>query len=368
MTAVRKNSFRDRKRILAAATLSLLVLIISVLTISSVRAEDIDDDEDSEILSEITNEDYNSLVDEVNDENEFMERLDEIFNPDKDENGNETLLHALMQGDRAPVKAGRDIIMAIGILLVILYTVIQVFKSMQREDQSLETLIRIIFLAIFGVMVVVYSYDIANGLDKLGHTIQAGIRNAVVNPDYDPAQLGKKAVEVAEATEENKNLFTVVGDFLKGVWEGVKDSFIVELFTDPWGFVYSKVVTGITNIALKFTFYAILTSAYGLLFEMIIRKMFIPIAVADLMAEGVRGPAVRYMKNYFGLYVRIAIFYIIVYLLLYIQDWAADASNFNTARSINTVLGPFGVMICVRAAAKALMSATGGLVKEVLGS
>ena len=365
-------SFKKRKRILLVSILSLILLILIVVSIPLVRAEDEEEDntDNIEVLSDVEDEDYNSLLDVIEDEHKYMQRLDRLFDPSEtDADGNKTILYTLMDDENAPAKAGRSIIMAIGLLLVILYTVIQVIKSLQRADQSLETLFRILLLAIIGVLVVIYSYDIVTKIEQIGHLLQTGIRNAVVGSEYESLPVVRKTVEFVEQTEENPNLFQTIGNWLKNVWVGIQNAanWISALFQNVWKWIYSKIITMITNIGLAITFYAILTSAYGLLFEMVIRKMFMPIAVADLMAEGVRGPAVKYMKNYFGVYIRIGMFYIILYMLLYMQGWVADNANFQMAVGINTRLGPFGAMICIRAAAKALINATGSLTKEALG-
>ena len=101
---------------------------------------------------------------------------------------------------------------------------------------------------------------------------------------------------------------------------------------------------------------------------MIFRKMFMPLALAGIVTDGVRGPAMRYVKGYLACYIRIGIFFVLVYLCTFMENWAIDISHSVEAMKIHTVLGSVGVIICMRTAIKSLINATGDLAKEIMGA
>lgn len=387
MREIQKRSFRERKRILAAAVLSLLALLIAVLTVTTAFAAPEDDGDEQDTESDLLPEDYNDLILELEKEHKYMKRIDQLFMPgslvvnDDTEEGAETetaddeekntytsLMQELMDGNNAPAVVTKDITTAIGIVLVIIYTIFQVMKSLQRQDQSIESLFRILLITFAGILLVIFSYEIMGLIDRLGYIFQVGVRNAVAGSKYEKVEIPLKVVPKQEAVE-GEGLIKGIARWIGNIGIGLENAgnWALHLLKSVWGWAYSGAVKFFTNIGLAITFYAILGSAYGLLFEFVVRKIFMPIAIADVMAEGVRGPGVRYLKNYFGMYLRIGMFFIILYMLLFCQGWLTDQYNHHAARQVNTIMGTFGVMICVRGAAKSLMNASGGLIKEVIG-
>ena len=152
------------------------------------------------------------------------------------------------------------------------------------------------------------------------------------------------------------------------------------------------------KILMYFTFYSILVSVYGLLFELVIRRIFTPIAITGIAVEVIRSPGVRYLKRYFAMYIRLAMYVVIISLCCRASSWAlsgygskmtmigtgtltGSTSGFGAiVRTLlmgggnlynNGSIMPFLNMIltitCIRAATKALMSSTAQIAVEVVG-
>lgn len=319
----------------------------------------------------LDDEDYNEILTVSEGQHKYLSQLDSIFStvgPTEENDNTPSLMWSLMEASNSPVKAGREIIMAFGVVFVIFYGITEMLKMLKNEDGApVELILRVLILTVVGVMFVIYIYDILTLIENLGHELVSGIRDSVAGYEYTTVTYQK--IDIPEATLEAasevtwfdevkfwfKSTFDSIGNWFKDIVDGIKSS------------IYSGIIKLFANIGLTFTFYTIIASAYGLLFEMVLRKMFMPIAVADLMADGMRSPAVRYLKSYFAVYIRIGMFYVLVQLCLFMEKWAEQLANYDIAKSINTVLGPIGVCICARMATKALLNATGGLAKEVIG-
>ena len=48
-------------------------------------------------------------------------------------------------------------------------------------------------------------------------------------------------------------------------------------------------------------------TAYSILIELVVKRCFVPLAIADIGYEGLRSSGVRYIKNYFGIYIKEAL-------------------------------------------------------------
>ena len=317
---------------------------------------------------ELEGTDYNEILNIAESQHKYLSRLDSMFTCEEG-----TLMYELLEGSGSPVKTGREIMTAIGAAIVMLYGFIELIRALRSENKdAVSVILRITILTVTGLLLVIYVYDILSFIEKIGGLLVDGFKD--ITGGYETAYITYERKEVIEEAEETiksadgiNTFWSSITAWVKNAWETSTD-WISAITANLGKSIRAGFIKGIANIGLSLTFYSILTGAYGLLFEMVIRKIFMPLAMADLMAEGIRSPAVRYLKNYFGMYIRIIMFLIILYILHYTEYWAAAYDSAEAAWSVNTFLGPLGVVMCSRAAAKALMSATGALSKEILGS
>ena len=322
----------------------------------------------------LTDEDYNKIVEEMDREYKDLFRLNELFTiREGTEDKAGSLMWTLLESPVSPVCIGRKVIMVVGVALVLGYTAVAILKALQRSDTSMESFFRILALAVAGILIVVLSYDILKWIEQLGQILVQAVRDSVTKGflnGADPSLGYAKKTIVEEAGDAPPSItdgfFRFIGFYIAELFRdivlGVKNFFV-----SVWNLIYSKFHLLVMSLGLKITFYLILTSAYGLLFELVLRKIFLPVAMADLMLQGLRSPAVRYLKNHLGVYVRIAIFYILLYTLIYMEHWCAMASNHSTTLKTNTFLGAFGVILCVRMAIKSMINGSSAFAKEVLG-
>ena len=292
----------------------------------------------------------------------------------------QTLMGTLFESRSGPAYVGRGIILALGIVMVLIMGVIKTVSELKRTDDiSMEGLMRPILIMIMGLIVVIFSYDISNTVDKLGNTVARGIRRTALEgmgslelPYFDVSALIEEDEQAeeeeaeGEEEEDDRGLLRKAWDW---VWEKLQDAAtaIKFLFMGIFQYFFSKMIGFIFRIVMIFTFYSLICSGYGLLFELIIRKMFFPIGVASIVSDGIRGPAMRYMKSYLAIYLRIGIFYLLIYLCTFIEVWAADITHIREAHEINPILGCIGVVLCTRTAIKSLITSSGDIAREIVG-
>lgn len=121
---------------------------------------------------------------------------------------------------------------------------------------------------------------------------------------------------------------------------------------------------------------------YSAIFELKIRQILAPMAVATISFEGARGSGVRFLKKYLACFLKIAIYFLVAWigycLSMYFYKRILNNDNINTAnledkREGAADIGAPGVMDAIMmllsnvVCAMAMMQ-TGGIADEVVGS
>ena len=355
------DSFQRRKRVLALSLLSLSVLfLVLVIGVPSGFASDIE--------KELTEDDYDSFMGLADVQNTYLKNLATIFETsgpsagdgtakesgERSENaGHETLMYSLMEEDKAIGLIGRKICMATGLILVIASSVIQLMMMVEREEAASETLMRIIATTVIGFIVVMYTYDVLTMMESLGTALFKGIT---------------KAMDEVARNANNSVLVPKTGGSMVSAetFDLEAGRAVVDLKDATFGSYIRRGLFGaVAMLALYGTFYSIVTAAYGLVFELVLRKVFAPIAFADFISGGFRSPGARFVRNYLGVYLRMAMFAVIVVLGYAAMQWGF--SHREQAASMHMVLGRAGLVICVRFAMRALITASGQTAREIVG-
>lgn len=298
----------------------------------------------------ISTDQYKALCEEMSEEISVMEELHELFYVKGPEDP--SMLYSLMEAGNSPVKTGRSILSVFGISLICIYSGIQLYKMLQREEESIETIMRILTTAFIGILAVIYIHDILTEIEKLGNMFITKLYNESYRAADTKITYHMFKGEDIEISIAFKDIFTK--QFYKNIVLLIRN------------FLLSEAAYGIGRICLFFTFYSIITSAYALIFELVIRKMFAPLAMADLTLNGPRSASIKYIKGYLGMYIRIAVMLVVVALGVFVQHWAENPANGSVALEMNDRLGALGVAICSRMAMKATMNTSGELVRGLL--
>ena len=343
-------SFQERKRILVLSLLFIILLgIILGFGINRAFASQF----------EISASDNREILELAEQQNRYLKNLSRLFVSDEG-NGSPSLMYSLMDEENAIGKIGKKVCMATGMILILAYAGIQLIQMAQREDESLETIMRILLTCIIGYFLVIYVEDIMAGIEGLGNTIYSAISTAA-----DKLDSGQTLQEAMSGTGGS---ISASGFSLEGNADTSEAA--ANAINNVSKLINGGVAGFIGAILMYFTFYTILTSAYGLVFELVIRKIFAPIAMADFVTEGFRSPGARYLKNYLGVYIRISIFCIVIILGFCASVWAVQNKEVSSVMGSGIMtrgIGATGAIYCIRFAMKALMNASGQITKEMLG-
>ena len=83
--------------------------------------------------------------------------------------------------------------------------------------------------------------------------------------------------------------------------------------------VLTRAVTGIIWLLLKF---AVMVMSYKLILELLIRRVFMPVALLGIMTEGPRNPGFNYLKKFFACYIKVFIYMLALGVGEYLASFA----------------------------------------------
>ncbi len=253
-----------------------------------------------------------------------------------------------------------------GALFVFINTAIQVGKEIGRGEITYESLLRIFTFFILSLILVTNTSKIVNVLDRVGYTITAQTTSSITGEE--PAELSNmegddeahEELSTMENNQQPKSLITLIVDGLKNynnVWlenkernkrqqeqleKQQKEMTLYEDFknalidtygngsgrgNDADGHKFKSNYTGsirdmchnlISNFNLMLLYFVLgitirLTDIvfFSILIELVLRKAFAPIAMAECARSGFEGAGFEFFKGYAALYIRIAMMYVI---------------------------------------------------------
>jgi len=170
-----------------------------------------------------------------------------------------------------------DITMAVGLLWVIgitFFTIIKEFAT--NANISIDTWIKAILKIIVGFALILYCIPIMDALDNAGNKIL----NFVCNSNL-----------------SSQNAQTISQNLL--------------------GFVYAGFIVTFVMAYLYIAY-------FGYLFEFLLRRIFMPIAIGNIVTEGLRSPGYRFIKRYLTVYIKIAAMIMVIAIAV---DFAATQTN-----------------------------------------
>ncbi len=213
---------------------------------------------------------------------------------------------------------------------------INLFKDMEREQNPIEAIWRGLIELFMVLLVIINLTDI---LDFF-------------------TMFGKETISVFGSTAEDKDLTGKIEDILKKLSYNDKSSgglswnFYVSMqLMLPWAL--SQIVT----ISAKF---AVMQVAI----DIFIRKLFTPLAIADIYKEGLRSPGVRWLKRYLGAYLKAAVCAAVAVL---VSTFAKDILTVE-ATSAKTVLDSLITIIAVNFTAIGVMLKAGEYTNDMVGA
>ena len=169
-----------------------------------------------------------------------------------------------------------NFIKGLGALLAIAITMSHIFENIQKEQNPVEAVWKGL-VELFATFLILM--NIPTILDKAGEFMTDVINHITTGGTIDS---GASADEL---------LLAMTGATSGNIWWYFKAWVALAV---PW------MLTQLIIVAAKFV-------VIQICLEIIIRKTFAPLAIADIYQEGLRSPGMRYLKRYFGAYFKMAV-------------------------------------------------------------
>lgn len=265
----------------------------------------------------------------------------------------------------------------IAAFMVLLYTLINMIKESQRGEIDMDYWFRIFASAAVAVLLVTSTNTVMNKLYDLGDMITTRIEQSLetavaVDGDYadnehslmndnpyfenDDSAETQKLMTALKKFPGMENIEDIVGNdqnIAESQWYKMQN--VSEMLTILQYVVYLPLI-----ICIFLMFSAV--------FELKIRQMFAPIAVASVAYDGARSTGVRYLKKYLGCFMKIAIYFSIAAIgamltyFFYKQMITATGSN-----AEDKIFMAFLMMLLSNIVAGLSMMQSGGLGDEIVG-
>lgn len=187
----------------------------------------------------------------------------------------------------------------LGILLAVAFAMIRLFQNLERGADPMESIFKILIEICIVSMIMINVDAIMKWICRLGTYICELLNDSVTSTSASinsidivfnlgglktPTECGGLAIALKQLEDVDVPLLGIY------FWKmGIKNDLLIpELCT-----IVCKIIAQFVVIQL--------------MFELGIRKLFAPFAIADIYGEGLRSPGMRYMKKYLEVFIKMAI-------------------------------------------------------------
>lgn len=271
----------------------------------------------------------------------------------------------------------RTFIMGIACGILVIYSLIGVIKESMKGEVSMDYWFRIFASTVVAVIVLTSIQTITSRLGDLGGAIVNTVSTESENQtkkDGTIQKIGKDKWEeylsVLPMMSGTGQAGALSGSSNSGSSSGTGGSFKDVMnnndsSTDWYTVQQMESVLRVMNYIVYIPVLAAYFLFFSAVFELKIREIFAPLAVSTIAHEGARSSGVRFLKKYFAIYIKMAVYFIIAVIgyefTLFFYNRLANAKDAETVL-ISVVL----MMISNFVAAMTMMQ-SGGIGDEIVG-
>lgn len=237
------------------------------------------------------------------------------------------------------ISTGADAIKGVAGALVVLIALANFFENVQKGQEEMEAVFKVIIEICVAGMFIINLNPIMTKIGEVG--------------DYFVTQFVNDPSKGAATDSTTKQILMVLTGKDCGTFIWWTQA-VITLFL-PW------LATLIMTIAAKFLMLQVFI-------EIGVRKIFTPIAVADIYREGFRSPGARWLKRYFAVFLKLAMILAVVAIGSHLLN-KLDVSSFMGAdKTIFDVFEYFINIIAIQFTIVGFMFKTSELANEVVGA
>lgn len=110
---------------------------------------------------------------------------------------------------------------------------------------------------------------------------------------------------------------------------------------------------------------------FSVLFELMLRRLFTPFAIADIYGEGLRSPGMRYLKKYLAIFIKIAVIFAVCYIIGVTQAMIVPATEEGIKAffsNMNKTIGFVLMVIALNFTGIGVMLKGGEIANDIVGA
>lgn len=240
------------------------------------------------------------------------------------------------------------VLKVIGTLLCLFHAITKMLEEMQRGEMTMESYLRVIIAFVIPLVIIIeYDYFL-DAFMKIGiwlHQITQVDNTETVNAITD--------IYAGKGVERPSFPLTVLG-FVR---------MFEDLFLYIIAFSHSAGVVMAAIIVNGIVLFMVLTGILSNYIEIILRHLFMPIALAHITHEGVRSPGVRYIKKYLGCFLKIATITVAVDSVFYVYNTVISTIDETQINSLQVWL----FFILIAPVTKQALKMTNEIITDAMG-
>lgn len=178
---------------------------------------------------------------------------------------------------------------AVGMLMIVYNLLLNLSKELARGQMTTESWLRILIAFVIPCVLIIEYDVIIDGFSKLG----TWLYESLYDNSREPFAGTKSSISGKKMPDWDKYGLTKICEYVGKVVEYV--------FAWIKGFLLTFVYLIVNVFILLIIFAGILSNFV----EIVIRHLFMPVAIANVSHDGVRSAGVRYIKKYLGCYMKI---------------------------------------------------------------
>ena len=292
-------SYKKRRQISIITFSCILLCLMAFLVmpaITRVHADNVGDG-----VGDFFGEIANPIADFINDltNGEFIKSSIDVF---YSTNIMETIINDISGETQTFMTGFTAALKVVGVLICLLNAIVMTVKELERAEMTMESVLRIL-LAFVIPCVLIMEYDfIIKAFSKIGLWLYQTLSGSIDDMATDSGQPFCRGIDKPEYH---------FGSIVFG-------SYLSDLFN--WLIALIKgVILMIPLLIINYVIIIqILTGVLSCYVEIVLRHLFIPVAIANISHEGARSSGVRYIKKYFGCFMKVGAIMVAVSAVFYV--------------------------------------------------
>lgn len=326
------NSSYIKRKIIVLSGLSAM-LLIGVVWIFMLQAKA--DDYKSEQMQDY--DDFRVIVGtEISDG--LITSIDAIFNSEEFNLASmkEPMINDFFKGaksrieDDGRVQTMTDIVMVVAMILVMIYSFIELFKELQRGDGGIDMWAKCFTVVTLSVVVVVNYQMIIDVMEGLGrYLLDEFIANASSSTSSLKDWIASEDPSVSPFKLIHDKPESIDFPYIPDALDSAGTAFTIALY---------QIILTLLLVVMEIPLMSARVVLLTMLIELVVRKVFFPMAMSAVCTGGMRSPGVAYMKKLLGLYVRLAMCVLISIigdlLVTHLMAWTTTSMFYGVMRIV----------------------------------